>query len=163
MRYRRESLPFGDIGSSEYGLLLRGEVCGPPRPGIEWGLPPIPGGQGKHGRVGKPGIIPPPGGNPGGSRLPKPGGSPHPFDAAAAAAAAAAMDGGNPAAFAAWRNGKGRCVGKLPCGRGWGKLPAPPGAPGPPLCAAANKYSWYRREYVETNLRIFLEDAKFTY
>ena len=95
------------MGSSEYGLLLRGEVCGPPRPGIEWGLPPIPGGQGKHGRVGKPGIIPPPGGNPGGSRLPKPGGSPHPFDAAAAAAAAAAMDGGNPAAFAAWRNGKG--------------------------------------------------------
>ena len=122
-------LPFGDIGSSEYGLLLRGDVCGAPRPCIEWGPPLIPGGQGKHGRVGRPGIIPPPWfGNPGGSLLPKPGGKPHPLDAAAAAAAA--IEGGKPAALAAWRNGKGRC------GRGWGKLPAPPGAPGPPRWAA---------------------------
>ena len=118
-------------------MLLRGDVCGAPRPGIEWGPPPIPGGQGKQGLVGKPGIIPPPWfGNPGGRRLPKPGGSPHPLDAAAAAAAAAAMEGGNPAALAAWRNGKGRGDGNDPCGLGWGKLPAPPGVPGPPRCAA---------------------------
>ena len=104
---------------------------------MEWGLPPIPGGHGKHGLVGRPGIIPPPWlGKPGGSRFPKPGGNPQPLDAAAAAAAAAAIEGGNPAAFAAWRNGNGSGVGKDPGGRGWGKLPAPPGAPGPPRCAA---------------------------
>ena len=74
-----------------------------PRPEPACGLPCIPGGHGKQGRVGSPGIIPLPGeGNPDGNLLANPGGRPPPpFEAAAAAAAAAAMDGGNPAAFAA--------------------------------------------------------------